>query len=115
MTLSDVVKLLKAKVMTENADLSAECYRACGADLMSDVLAFSKDKSILLTGLMNIQVVRTAEMMDIKTIIFVRGKIATPEIISLAKEMEITILCTDYPLYEACGILYSKGLGNVEE
>lgn len=114
MTLGEVVKLLKAKVMTENTDLDTECYRACGADLMSDVLAFSKDKSILLTGLMNIQVVRTAEMMDIKVIIFVRGKTPPPEIISLANEMEISILCTDYPLYEACGLLYSQGLGNVE-
>lgn len=111
MTLGEIKTLLKAELMTEDTDLSMECIRACSSDLMSDVLAFSKDKSILLTGLMNIQVVRTAEMMDIKAIIFVRGKTPGPEIVRLANTMDIALLWTQYALYEASGLLYTNGLG----
>ncbi|MBR2879201.1 MAG: hypothetical protein IKC02_00855, partial [Oscillospiraceae bacterium] len=86
-------------------------HTACGCDLMSDVLAFVKDQTLLLTGLINSQVIRTAEMMDIVAVCFVRGKMPTEDVIELAKEKGISLLKTDYPLYLSCGLLYGKGLG----
>ena len=109
MNLSDIEELLNAEVIYKNGS-DLEILTACGADLMSDVLAFSKGKTLLLTGLTNPQVVRTAEMIDLELIIFVRGKKPPKETIELAKEKNINLLTTDKPLYEACGILYSKGL-----
>ena len=77
---------------------------------MSDVLAYVKDQAVLLTGLVNPQVIRTAIMMDMVCVVFVRSKEPTEEMIALAKESGIVILRTDKRLYEACGILYSNGL-----
>lgn len=110
MKLSKAQKILSAKVLTGSLD--GEVNSACGCDLMSDVLAFVKDKALLLTGLMNPQVVRTAEMMDITTIVFVRGKQPDATLIELAKSKGIVLMSTEYPLYIACGRLYEEGLGN---
>lgn len=113
MLLSDVKTILNAEILSgedENVLSSKEVYSACGCDLMSDVLAFVKDRSLLLTGLINSQVIRTAEMMDITAICFVRGKTPTEDVISLAKDKNITLMHTSYPLYIACGMLYEKGL-----
>ncbi len=112
MKLNKVKELLSAKVMTDNDELNREVYSAFACDLMSDVLAFVENQSLLLTGLINPQVVRTAEMMDMKAIVFVRGKVPTDEIIELAKESNITLMSTDYTMYYASGILYKNGLGN---
>ena len=112
MKLSQVKEILDAKVLTGDEFLDKEVNSACGCDLMSDVLAFVKDKAILLTGLMNLQVIRTAEMMDIETIIFVRGKVPDESIIGMAKMKDMTIMTTDYPLFIASGKLYSEGLHN---
>ena len=111
MTLDRIKELLDAKLLTKMHEANLNCRFACSSDLMSDVLAFSKDKSILLTGLINIQVVRTADMMDIKVIIFVRGKEPSKDIIDIAEAREIVILSTKYSLFEASGRLYSNGLG----
>ncbi len=112
MKLSQVREILDAKVLTGEEFLDKEVNSACGCDLMSDVLAFVKDKAILLTGLMNLQVIRTAEMMDIETIIFVRGKVPDESIIGMAKMKDMTIMSTEYPLFVASGMLYSEGLHN---
>lgn len=109
MELSKIKKLLKTETVCENKN-KLTISTVCGADLMSDVLAFSKEKALLLTGLTNPQVVRTAEMMDLELIVFVRGKQPPQETIDLAKEQEVTLLKTEKPLYESCGILYSSGL-----
>ncbi len=114
MKLSEVQNILNATVLTGNEFLNNEVNTACGSDLMSDVLAFVKDKALLLTGLINPQVIRTAEMMDIETIIFVRGKQPEDAIVGMAKMKNITLMSTDYPLFIACGLLYSKGLGNIK-
>ena len=117
MKLSEVSRLLNAKIITDNSPEeieSVEVHTACGSDLMSDVLAFVKEQGLLLTGLVNPQVVRTAEMMDICAICFVRGKSPDENIINLAKEGDMILLATDYPLYQACGRLYASGLGNGE-
>ncbi len=110
MKLGEVVKILNAKVLTESIDLESEVNSACGSDLMSDVLAFVKDRALLLTGLMNTQVVRTAEMMDITTIVFVRGKTPDEELIKLAEMKDINLMTTELPLYVASGKLYKNGL-----
>ena len=110
MNLKEVIELLDAKVLSESYDEMQDILAACGSDLMSDVLAFVKDQALLLTGLINPQVVRTAEMMDMKAIVFVRGKTPGEEIIELAAESGITVLSTDYPLYISCGKLYAAGL-----
>jgi predicted transcriptional regulator len=113
MKLTTVRELLKAQVLTgesENDLENIEVHVACGSDLMSDVLAFLKEQGLLLTGLINPQVVRTAEMMDICAICFVRGKTPTQDIIDLAKSLNMTVLTTEYPLFQACGRLYKGGL-----
>lgn len=118
MLLSDIKSTLNADVLT-GEDISAlekkDIHTACGCDLMSDVLAFVKDQALLLTGLINSQVIRTAEMMDITAICFVRGKTPPEDVIELAKEKDITVLTTSYPLYAACGKLYGKGLRGRED
>lgn len=112
MKLSEVKEILNAKVLTGEEFLDKEVNSACGCDLMSDVLAFVKDKALLLTGLMNPQVIRTAEMMDIEAIVFVRGKMPDDAIIGMAKMKDITLMTTENPLFVASGMLYSKGLHN---
>ena len=109
MKLKEVKELLEVEVVLGGDD-EQEIGTACGSDLMSDVLAFVKEKTLLLTGLTNPQVVRTAEMIDLVAIVFVRGKIPPQETIDLAKKKGITLLSTDKSLYETCGLLYSSGL-----
>jgi len=110
MKLQEVKELISAEVLAVENELGREVLSAFGCDLMSDVLAFVDDQALLLTGLMNPQVVRTAEMMDMKAIVFVRGKQPTEEILTLAKEANIVVMKTDLTLYASCGKLYSKGL-----
>ena len=110
MRLEDVKKILSADIITGEENLDREVLSACGCDLMSDVLAFVKDQALLLTGLMNPQVIRTAEMMDMKAVVFVRGKTPTDEMVSLAEEAGIVVMTTELPLYLSCGKLYSNGL-----
>ena len=110
MKISTIRELLGAEVLCGEEYLGAHVYSACGSDMMSDVLAYVKDQAVLLTGLMNAQVVRTAEMMDMRCIVFVRDKKPTPEILSLAEESGIVVLASPKRLYEACGILYANGL-----
>ncbi len=110
MKLSQVKDILKAEVVVGEEFLDREVNSAFGSDLMSDVLAFVKDQALLLTGLVNGQVIRTAEMMDIKAIVFVRGKKPTEEIAELAREYSMVIMSTDYTLYPSCGKLYCAGL-----
>ena len=111
MKLSKVQELLNAKVYTGQEMMDTlEVTQACGSDLMSDVLAFVKEQGLLLTGLQNLQVVRTAEMMDMQDIVFVRGKEPDAAMIQTAAAKEIVLMTTDYPMFPACGILYAGGL-----
>ena len=115
MKISKMQELLCAKVLCGEEYLGRHVYSACGCDLMSDVLAFAKDQAVLLTGLVNTQVVRTALMMDMNCIVFVRSKMPGEDIINLAKEHELVILSTDKPLYVSCGLLYTNGLAGSKE
>jgi predicted transcriptional regulator len=111
MTIERVREVLEATVLCSEEMLEREVLSACAADLMSDVLAYVKNEALLLTGLINTQVIHTADMMDINCIVFVRGKIPSPEIIEYAKERGIILLSTPYKMYYASGRLYSAGLG----
>lgn len=112
MKLKEVKSLLETETIFEVPDKNNdfEINNACGADLMSDVLAFSNQKSLLLTGLTNPQVVRTAEMVGLKIIVFVRGKKPQIETVALANQLNIYLYSTDKPLFEACGLLYKNGI-----
>ena len=110
MKISDILSILDAQLLTEGAGLEREVHTACGSDMMSDVLAYVKDQSVLLTGLVNSQVVRTAEMMDMVCIVFVRGKRPDEQILSLARQRGIAVLSTPYRMFTACGLLYDNGL-----
>lgn len=110
MTIREIKEALGARVVTGEENLDREIHTACGSDMMSDVLAFVKDQAVLLTGLCNPQVIRTAEMMDIACIVFVRDKRPDEAMIELAEERGITILATGHRMFGACGILYEKGL-----
>ena len=109
MKLIEIRDLLDASVSCD-CGLEGEIHSACGADLMSDVLAFVKEQGVLLTGLVNQQVVRTAEMMDMKCIIFVRGKCPDEAVVKMAEERGMTVMTTGLRMYVACGILYKAGL-----
>jgi predicted transcriptional regulator len=110
MKLEEVCQILGCSVLEGGNHLEEEVSVGCGADLMSDVLAFIKPDSVLLTGLTNVQTVRTAEIAEVKAIVYVRGKVPEKEVVSLAAGKGITLLATESPMYEACGKLYRAGL-----
>lgn len=110
MVLSEILDIIEGKVITDNVDLDQEVKMGCGADLMSDVLAFTHEGTLLMSGLTNPQVVRTAEMAGIKAIVFVRGKLPPPETIELAEEKGIPLLASKYTMFETCGRIYAAGL-----
>ena len=110
MKISRIAELLHAEVVSGVDLLDNDVHSACGSDMMSDVLAFVKDQAVLLTGLVNSQVIRTAEMMDMVCIVFVRSKRPTEEMLDLARESGIAVMCTKKRMYEACGKLYAGGL-----
>ena len=115
MQLSQIRDILKARVLCGEDHLDREVFSACGSDFMSDVLAFVKNQALLLTGLVNPQVVRTADMVEMKCIVFVRGKVPGQDIVELAQERDIVVMTCGKRMYEACGLLYSKGLrGNCD-
>ncbi len=115
MTIATIKELLDAEVICNEDMLSHQVYSACGSDMMSDVLAYVKNQAVLLTGLVNAQVIRTAEMMDMVCIVFVRSKRPTPEMVQLAEESGIVVMATKMRMYEACGKLYSSGLNKTGE
>ena len=111
MKIREIATLLSADVLCGDDLLEEEVQSACGSDMMSDVLAYVKDQGVLVTGLVNPQVIRTAMMMDMRCVVFVRGKRPTQEMVELANENHIAVLVSSHRMYEACGKLYSGGLG----
>ena len=110
MKVTEIAEILNAQIVCGTGNNSLEVDSAFGSDMMSDVLAYVNDRSVLLTGLLNVQAIRTAEMMDMPCVVLVRGKTPTDEMIELAKERGIVLLTTEMRMYEACGRLYAKGL-----
>lgn len=114
MDVEELVKIVNGTVLTPSVSLSREVKGGCGADLMSDVLASIKPEAVLLTGLCNNQVVRTAQMADVCVIVFVRGKMPSPDIITLAEEENIPLITSPFGTFELCGRLYAAGLNSFE-
>lgn len=110
MRIAEVAQILEADVLCCDDRMGHEVHSAFGADMMSDVLAFMDEETLLLTGLMNAHVIRTAEMLDLRCIVFVRGKIVSEDILEQAKEHNIVLLSTGKTLYQSCGMLYQAGL-----
>lgn len=115
MKISEIIHILDARVLCGEDMLNQEVSTACGSDLMSDVLAFVKDKTVLITGLTNVHVIRTAEMLDIHCIVFARGKVPGEDVLGEARELGIVVLTTRHTTYTTCGLLYQAGIrGNNE-
>lgn len=110
MKLREVLSIIEGKAISKNVDMDMEIQMGCGADLMSDVLSFTHEGTLLMTGLTNPQVVRTAEVAGISAIVFVRGKMPPPETIALAEERGIPLLASKYTMFETCGRIYKVGL-----
>lgn len=109
MKAQEILELLEGQLLCGQLP-EEELMSACGSDMMSDVLAFHKEKMVLLTGLTNAHVIRTADMLDCGLIVFVRGKIPGDDVVELAAEHGICVITSPCTLYEACGKLYTKGL-----
>ena len=114
MKLSEIIQHAKGEVLNSSVFDDYEIVGGCGADLMSDVLTGVKPGAVLLTGLCNLQVIRTAEMADVYAVIFLRGKQPTPEMIELATQKSIPIISSDMGMFQLCGRLYKAGLHSLE-
>jgi hypothetical protein len=114
MQITHLLKLIDGNLLTDGIDSSIEILGGCSADLMSDVLTSFQPDGVLLTGLCNPQVVRTAQMADIRAIIFVRGKIPPEETLELAIQEGIPLISSPLGMYEISGRLYSAGLPSLE-
>ena len=110
MKISEIAKILDAQILVSNSHLESRIKYGFASDLMSDVLTLDEEEIVLITGLCNIQTIRTAEMANINCLLFVRNKQATKEMIELAEENGIVILQCEYSLFRPVGILYKNGL-----
>ena len=111
MKLNKCADVLQAQVLVPVEDMDLDIKVACGADLMSDVMAFAcSSNEMMLTGLVNPQTIRTAEMMDVKVVVFVRGKIPGEQMLELAKDRNICVMSTPLPMFTACGLLHEAGI-----
>ncbi len=114
MQLRYIMELIEADVVAHKCGIEYDVQTAFGSDLMSDVLAYVEEDTLLITGLTNQQVIRTAEMLDLKAILFVRGKIPCSEVINLAEEKQIVLMTTKQTLFSVSGILYQNGLCGIK-
>ncbi len=113
MTIRDMVDILHARVLIGEDKLDTPVSTACCSDLMSDVLAFVNEKTVLITGLTNPHVIRTSEMLDLKCLIFSRGKVPMADIVEQAEELGLVVLSTKETAFVTCGLLYTAGLRGV--
>lgn len=114
MDLEKLIKIVDGTLLNPKSYSSREIKGGCGADLMSDVLASIQPEAVLVTGLCNPQVVRTAQMADVAAIVFVRGKAPLSETVSLAVDEDIPLITTPYGMFEVCGRLFEAGLPSLE-
>ena len=113
MTIADMVSVLHARVLCGEERLATPVYTACCSDLMSDVLAFVNEKTVLITGLTNHHVLRTADMLDLTCLVFARGKVPGEELLEQAQEQGLVVMTTRETAFTACGLLYQAGLRGV--
>lgn len=110
MTIRDVVRLLDAVILCGEDRLDTPVLSACCSDLMSDVLAFVSEKTVLLTGLTNMHAIRTAEILDLKCVIFARGKLPEDDILARAEDVGLVILMSRHTMFTSAGLLYEGGI-----
>ena len=113
MTIRDMVNVLQARVLCGEERLDTRVHTACCSDLMSDVLAFVNEKTVLITGLTNPHVLRTADMLDLKCLVYARGKVPGEELLAQAQEQGLVVITTRETAFTACGLLYGAGLRGV--
>ena len=109
MTIREIVKLLGATVCTGEERLDEDVETAFASDLMSDVLTL-KDTPMLVTGLCNVQTIRTCDMASLDIILVVRNKKVTEDMIELAEDDDMVILSCAYSMFKVCGLLYQNGI-----
>lgn len=114
MIAEELIKIIDGTLINPDADLSRDIKGGCGADLMSDVLASIQPEAVLLTGLCNPQVIRTAQMADVSAIVLVRGKLPPKETVELANQERIPLITSPFGMFELCGRLYQNGLVSFE-
>lgn len=114
MQLKQIMQLIDAEVVAHKSGIDYDVKTAFGSDLMSDVLAYVEEDTLLITGLTNQQVIRTAEMLDLKAILFVRGKKPCEDVIKLAEEKQIVLMTTRQSLFNVAGVLYQSGLNGIQ-
>ena len=115
LTLRRIREILDGEIICGEQFADRTVGSACGCDLMSDVLAFTRPGSVLLTGLTNSQVIRTAEMLDLKGVVFVRSKKPDERTVKMAEALQLVLILSPHPLYESCGRLYVSGLGGCQD
>jgi predicted transcriptional regulator len=113
MKLSEIRDLLHCKVLVGDNDLSTDVREVVASDGMSEILAFAKSKELMVTGLINIQSIRTADIAGVSAVLYCRGKSPDRHVIEFAREKNIPVLVTDMVMFDICGVLYSKGLKGV--
>ena len=109
MTLQAIVDKLGASVGLGANKLDMEVEHCFASDLMSDVLTL-KDTPVLITGLCNVQTIRTCDMANLEVVIFVRGKRPTEDMVELADENDMVLICTPYSMFKTCGLLWELGM-----
>lgn len=114
MTIRELATLLDARVLCGEEKLELDVTSGFSSDLMSDVLAFVNDKTVLITGLTNVHVMRTCEMLDIQCVVFARGKVPSEDILEEARELDIVVLTTQYTCYNTCGRMYEAGISGAD-
>lgn len=115
MKLREIVNILEAEIINADSDLSKDIKMIYGSDMMSNVLAYIRSGTLLLTGNINSQVVRTAEIAEIAAICFISNKGPHPDTIKLAYQNGIVLLQTRFAMFEACGRLHGAGLAGCDE
>ena len=113
MKLSEIRDIVQAEVLTGEEDLSADVQQVVASDGMSEILAFAKSRELMITGLTNIQSIRTADIAGVTAVIYCRGKYPDRKVIDFARQKKIPVMVTRMVMFDICGILYARGLKGV--
>ena len=113
MTLAEIRDLLRARVLNGEDDLAADVQQVVASDGMSEVLAFASSRELMVTGLTNIQSIRTADIAGVSAVVYCRGKVPDRKVIDFARQKKIPVMVTDMGMFDICGVLYARGLKGV--
>jgi predicted transcriptional regulator len=113
MILREIKELLGCKVLVGDPDLEVDVTDVVASDGMSEILAFARSKELMITGLTNIQSIRTADIAGVCAVLYCRGKVPDKRVLDFARDKNIPVLATSMGMFEICGILYAKGLRGV--